>query len=120
MSISNDDIWLIIKKMMSQYTGKQLIRHHIDSYNDFIENKIPEIIYQNNPISIFHNYSVEHNNYEYEIVIRFINSYNTKPVINENDGSCKPMYPHMARLFNIFCTNLCRYRYRNISKSNDG
>ena len=101
MSISNDDIWLIIKKMMSQYTGKQLIRHHIDSYNDFIENKIPEIIYQNNPISIFHNYSVEHNNYEYEIVIRFINSYNTKPVINENDGSCKPMYPHMARLRNL-------------------
>jgi DNA-directed RNA polymerase II subunit RPB2 len=100
-AINNDDIWQVIQKMMNQYSGKQLIRHHIDSFNDFMDNKIPCIIQQSNPISIFHHYRPKDNNYKYEIRIKFVNSYNTNPMICENDGSTKPMYPHEARLRNL-------------------
>jgi len=101
MSIDSNDIWEIVNNMMNQYSGKQLIRHHIDSFNDFMENKIPSIIQQSNPISIFHNYKATENNYEYEILIKFINNYTTNPIISENDGSTKPMYPYEARLRNL-------------------
>jgi len=99
--LSQKDTWCVIEKMMQQYQGKQLIRHHIDSFNDFMENKIPCVIKQSNPISIFHNYKPELNKYKHEIQVEFINSYNTNPRINENDGSTKPMYPHEARLRNL-------------------
>ena len=101
MTLNNDEIWTVVQEMMNQYSGKQLIRHHIDSFNDFMDNKVPCIIQQSNPISIFHNYNTKENNYQYEIVINFINSYNTNPMISENDGSTKPMYPHEARLRNL-------------------
>jgi len=100
-TINQNDIWAVIEKMMNQYKGKQLIRHHIDSFNDFMENKIPCVIKQSNPISIFHNYDETLNKYKHEIVVNFINSYNTNPTISENDGSTKPMYPHEARLRNL-------------------
>ena len=75
--LSQEDTWCVIEKMMQQYQGKQLIRHHIDSFNDFMENKIPCVIKQSNPISIFHNYKPELNKYKHEIQVEFINSYNT-------------------------------------------
>ena len=84
--MDNQSLWKIINSFMN-HSGKQLIRHHIDSFNDFIDNKIPCIIKQSNPISIFHQYDPAENNYNYEIVINFINSYNTVPMIHENDGA---------------------------------
>jgi len=99
--LTQPEIWNIIEKMMNQYQGKQLIRHHIDSFNDFIETKIPRVIKQSNPISIFHNYSKELNKYKHEIVVDFVNSYNTPPIIVENNGVTKPMYPYEARLRNL-------------------
>ena len=65
-TINQTDIWAVIEKMMNQYKGKQLIRHHIDSFNDFMENKIPCVIKQSNPISIFHNYDETLNKSNYE------------------------------------------------------
>ena len=32
------DVWEIIKAMMADYSNKHLIKHHLDSFNDFIEN----------------------------------------------------------------------------------
>ena len=65
---SSKMMWQVVEKMMGQYNGKQLVRHHIDSFNDFIENKIPCIIKQSNPISIFHSYQPEINQYKHEII----------------------------------------------------
>ncbi len=96
-----DDIWYIIKSMLEQDNKTYLIKHHLDSYNDFIETKIPDIISQNNPLSIFHDYDTETNSYKFEIIMNFVNSKITKPYIIENDGSTKPMYPHDARFRNM-------------------
>ena len=98
---SSKMMWQVVEKMMGQYNGKQLVRHHIDSFNDFIENKIPCIIKQSNPISIFHSYQPEINQYKHEIIINFTNSYHTNPLIHENDGSTKLMFPQEARLRNL-------------------
>ena len=99
--ISQNDVWFIIKSMLESDNNKYLIKHHIDSFNDFIDNKIPTTILNSSPLSIFHDYNSEINNYKYEISINFVNSYYTKPYISENDGSIKPLYPYDARMRNF-------------------
>ena len=110
MSVKNQtdlDVWEIIKAMMSDYNNKHLIKHHLDSFNDFIDNKISYIINQTNPLSIYHDYNIDSNNYKYEIVINFINNYLVSPSINENNGSVKMMFPSEARIRNMsYCSNL--------------
>ena len=83
-NINKNDVWYIIKALLESDNKKYLIKHHIDSFNDFIENKIPCIITNSNPLSIYHDYDSELNNYKYEIAINFINVYYTKPHISEN------------------------------------
>ena len=93
-------IWNVIKSLLKESDPKHLIRHHIDSYNDFIKNKIPTIVQQFNPLSIFHDYDETDNIYHHEIRISFHNVQYNRPMIHENDGSTKIMYPHEARLRN--------------------
>ena len=50
-----------------------------------MKNKIPIIIKQFNPLSIYHGYEEETNTYNYEIRVEFTDSYFTKPMIYEND-----------------------------------
>ena len=57
-----------------------------------MKNKIPIIIKQFNPLSIFHGYDEDTNTYNYEIRVEFTDSYFTKPMIYENDGSTKLIY----------------------------
>ena len=38
-----------------------LTRHHLDSYNDFIRDKIPAIITQANPLIVYHEYNEKFN-----------------------------------------------------------
>ena len=89
------DPWTIVKSMLSQYDNKELIRHHIDSYNNFMEKKIPDIVKQNNPLIIYHDYVAETNTYNNEIKINFNDVYYTKPIIHENNGSTNLMTPHL-------------------------
>ena len=95
------DPWTIVKSMLSQYDNKELIRHHIDSYNNFMEKKIPDIVKQNNPLIIYHDYVAETNTYNNEIKINFNDVYYTKPIIHENNGSTNLMTPNEARLRNF-------------------
>ena len=92
------DPWTIVKSMLSQYDNKELIRHHIDSYNNFMEKKIPDIVKQNNPLIIYHDYVAESNTYNNEIKINFNDVYYTKPIIHENNGSTKLMTPNVKKL----------------------
>ena len=106
-SLNNGDIWYIIKSLLTEKNGSYLVKHHLDSYNDFIENKIPSIITQANPLSIYHEYDMETNTYKFEIIIIFKNVTICKPNIVENDGSSKLMYPKEARLRNLsYCSAL--------------
>jgi DNA-directed RNA polymerase II subunit RPB2 len=97
----NDNIYKVLDSYFSQNNGKILIRHQIDSYNDFITDKIPAIISQVNPLIVYHEYNEKLNKYKYEIQVRFSNVCFTEPIITENDGSSCAMTPEQARLRNF-------------------
>ena len=70
-----------------------MIRHHLDSFNEFTDIRIEQIVKQSNPLLIFNNYDEKSNTYKYEIQINFKDTYLQKPFIYENNGSTKIMYP---------------------------
>ena len=95
------DIWHIIDAHFKEYGTDALVKHQLDSFNDFMYNKIPDIISQVNPLVVYHNFLEEHNKYKYEIQIRFKDVSFTEPIITENDGSSSIMTPLLARLRNF-------------------
>ena len=95
------DTWKVIESYLKENKFKNLIRHHIDSFNEFTDIKIEQIVKQSNPLLIFNNYDEQSNTYKYEININFGNIYFNKPIIYENNGSTKLMYPTDARLRNL-------------------
>ena len=78
--------------------ANRLTQHQIDSFNDYMENHIPLILTQYDPVQIFHNFDEESNKFTTEIKIYFSNVSYVRPVIQENNGSTKPMTPASARL----------------------
>tara|TARA_B100000795_G_scaffold253626_1_gene223929 strand:- start:10 stop:3633 length:3624 start_codon:yes stop_codon:yes gene_type:complete len=96
-----EDIPVILKSYFDQNNGKILIRHQLDSYNDFIRDKIPSIISQANPLIVYNDYDEKNNKYKYEIQVRFQDVCFTEPIITENDGSSCAMTPKEARLRNF-------------------
>ena len=95
------DTWKVIESYLKEEKYSNLIRHHLDSFNEFTDIKIEQIVKQSNPLLIFNNYDEETNSYKYEININFGNVYFNKPIIYENNGSTKLMYPNDARLRNL-------------------
>jgi DNA-directed RNA polymerase II subunit RPB2 len=98
---NEENIWEFVKCLFDSFNGKQLVKHQIESYNDFIKCKIEDVVEQYNPLSIFHDYNPKNNNYNNEIYVSLSNPVMTKPTIHENDGSTKPMMPSEARLRNF-------------------
>ena len=95
------DSWHVIEKFIKENNYNSLIRHHIESFDDFLDNKVEQIVKQFNPLSIYNDYDEETNEYNYEIRVEFNNVYYNYPIINENNGSTKKMYPNIARLRNL-------------------
>ena len=95
------DTWKVVESYLKENNYNNLIRHHLDSFNEFTDIKIEQIVKQTNPLLIFNTYDEEKNNYKYEININFGNIYFNKPVIFENNGSTKLMTPTEARLRNL-------------------
>ena len=52
------DTWEIVKSILKHNDGKVLIKHHIESFDDFMDNKIEQIVKQFNPLSIYNDYDV--------------------------------------------------------------
>ena len=63
------DTWKVIKSYLLDDNYKNLIRHHLDSFNEFTDVRIEQIVKQSNPLLIFNNYDEESNTYKYEIQI---------------------------------------------------
>ena len=91
-----------LKEIISLFfKDNSLIKHQLDSFNDFIDVKINDIINGFNPIVMRYDYNPELDNYTYEISIHVNNFIMTKPTIYENDGVTKEMLPEEARLRNM-------------------
>ena len=95
--------WTIINAYFSKAHLEQLVRHQIESYNDFVTRQIPNTINMFNPVNISseHDYDKTSGKYALEILITFDNFGIYRPQIHENNGATKLMFPQEARLRNF-------------------
>lgn len=88
-----------------------LVQHHIDSYNDFMETGIKQIIQENNPIKIRKNFNEDTQDYDVEIDVYIGGNngdklYFGKPTVYDGDES-HVLFPNEARLRSItYATNV--------------
>ena len=82
------------EKIINQYFKREniLLNHHIESYNELIDNIIPKILSQYFPLIININ-----NDKINSIQIEIVNIHVNKPYYTENNGCSKIMTPHVAR-----------------------
>lgn len=90
----------------SYFHGKhlqRLVRHQIESYNNFVNYQIQRTIQMFNPVIIRseHDYNESKNKYFLEIFINFTNFKLYPPQIHENNGATKTMMPQEAKLRNF-------------------
>ena len=95
--------WVIINSYFKNNHLERLVRHQIESYNNFVTYELPRTIEMFNPVTIHseHDYVAELDKYKLEIFITFENFNIYRPQIHENNGATKLMFPHEARLRNF-------------------
>jgi len=99
--------WDVIEAFYHQSHKKCVIKHQIDSFNDFVLNKIEQIIEGFNDLLIHHKYLPEIEDFKYTIRITFTNPRMIRPFVNEKDGSTRIMTPNDARQRNFsYSSNL--------------
>jgi DNA-directed RNA polymerase II subunit RPB2 len=102
--MDDQKLWNIINSHFKD-NHQRLVMHHIDSYNDFFENKIYDIFREENPISIVSVYDEKNDSYRNncDLYLGGKNGkkiYFGKPVLYDNDEG-KYMYPNDSRLRNM-------------------
>ena len=90
----------------SYFDGKhleRLVRHQIESYNNFVNYQIQRTIQMFNPVTIRseNDYNQEKDKYFLEIFINFTNFKLYPPQIHENNGATKTMFPQESKLRNF-------------------
>jgi len=97
------DSWTLIESYFKQNALQQLVKHQIDSYNDFIQTQMMKTIEMFNPLKIHspQDYFPDLKKYRLEVEISFQNLSIYRPEIHENNGSSKLMFPNDARLRNF-------------------
>jgi DNA-directed RNA polymerase II subunit RPB2 len=116
--MDNSEIWSIINKYFED-NPQCLVRHHIESYNDFFKNGIFQIFKEKNPLRIQTQYDEEIDDYRSQCIMYFGGKegnkiYFGKPVINDTtDGGAQSyahfMYPNEARLRNMTYATTIHY-----------
>ena len=98
-----EEPWDIIQSYFRNNHLKQLVRHQIESYNDFVNNQISKTINMFNPtiIKSENDYDSELGEYKLEVHLSFKNFMIVRPQIHENNGATKIMFPNEARLRNF-------------------
>jgi DNA-directed RNA polymerase beta subunit len=103
--------WDILDTFFMQGGGADcsnpLVRHQIDSFNEFLDKKLPQIIQGFNSIQVCHNFKPEFNDYTYKIYINVLQPSLARPIFIGQDGTQMVMTPHLARMNNLtYATNM--------------
>ena len=95
--------WTIIESYFKDQHLTQLVRHQLESYNNFVNYQIQKTIDMFNPVQICseNDYDKESGKHSLEIFITFENFHLYRPQIHENNGASKLMFPQEARLRNF-------------------
>ena len=98
-----EDPWSIIESYFKNCHLEQLVRHQLESYNDFVNFQIIKTIEMFNPVIVKseNDYDEKSDKYKLEIYITFENFNTYRPQIHENNGATKLMFPQEARLRNF-------------------
>jgi len=102
--MDNSTIWKIINTYFED-NPQSLVRHHIDSYNDFFTNGIFQLFKEKNPLRINTRFDEQINEYRSQCVMYFGGKngdkiYFGKPIIYDDNNS-HYMFPNEARLRNM-------------------
>ena len=95
-----NDFWSIFKAYHDS-TDHFLTEHQIESYNYFVNNLIPTIVKQYNPIIIGDDFQSEINDFTRIIHINFGKTFTSRPIIHENNGLKSQLFPYSARVRNF-------------------
>jgi len=82
---------------------KRLVRHQIESYNDFVNNQLERTIQMFNPVTIAsdQDFDKKTKKYKLDIEVTFSDFHLYRAQIHENNGATKLMFPQEARLRNF-------------------
>ncbi|KAJ3090337.1 DNA-dependent RNA polymerase II [Quaeritorhiza haematococci] len=98
--ITQEDCWTVIT---SFFEDKGLVRQQLDSFDEFIQNTMQEIVDEN--ASLVLQTVAQHSGMENDVtrqyIIKFGQIYLSKPQMTEADGSTNSMFPNEARLRNL-------------------
>jgi DNA-directed RNA polymerase beta subunit len=78
-----------------------LVRHQVESFNEFLDKKLVQIIQGFNPIQVCHNYSLDYSDFRYKMFLNVLRPSLTKPMYQTHDGAQMLMTPHVARINNL-------------------
>ena len=103
---ANDNVemsWNIIESYFKGHHLERLVRHQIESYNNFVSYQITKTIEMFNSVHIAseQDFDVKSGKHALEIFITFENFHMYRPQIHENNGATKLMFPQEARLRNF-------------------
>ena len=98
--ITQEDCWTIISTF---FTEKGLVRQQLDSYDEFVQNTMQELVDENADLIL--DQADQHTGHESDVTrryeIQFGQIYLSRPTITEADGSVVPVFPQEARLRNL-------------------
>jgi len=95
--------WSIIESYFDGQHLKRMVRHQIESYNDFVNNQIKKTInmFNNYLVRSERDYDEKTNKYGLEMYISFENFHIYRPQTFENNGATRFMFPQEARIRNF-------------------
>lgn len=93
--------WALVRDYFEVGGGVHLVKHLIDSFNDFVLVKLEQIVEGFNPIEIPSQFLADHHKFKYIMSVEFKNPVLSKPTMHEKDGSIKVMTPADARSRNF-------------------
>jgi DNA-directed RNA polymerase beta subunit len=98
-----EDPWTIIESYFNNHHLNRLVRHQLESYNNFVGYQIIKTIEMFNPVHIKseEDFNETVGKYSLEMFITFENFHIYRPQIHENNGAIKIMFPQEARLRNF-------------------
>lgn len=94
---SNDKSWETIEKFLRQNRDHGIIQHQLNSFHDFVEQGIPQIITSRNPMTVTK--TDENETTTHEVVIT--NPRLIPPTFKEKNGTFTEMFPYQARIQNL-------------------
>ena len=102
-AFTEESPWRIIQSYFEGRCLGRLVRHQIESYNNFIMNQAEKTINMFNPVRIKSpkDFDVNSGQYAIELFVTFDRFQIYRPQIHENNGAIKIMFPQEARLRNF-------------------